>query len=37
VDQAEQVVLAVAAGEWDELQMATWLRERIEPGAPEAP
>ena len=35
VDQAEQVVLAVAAGEWDEQRMATWLRDRIEPPAPE--
>ncbi len=36
VDEAEQVVLAVAAGEWNELRMATWLRERIEPTAPES-
>lgn len=35
VDQAEKVVLAVAAGEWDEQRLATWLRERIEPSASE--
>jgi death-on-curing protein len=31
VDEAEQVVLAVAAGEWDEERMGAWLRERIQP------
>ena len=27
VDKAEQVVLAIAAGEWDEVQTAEWLGE----------
>jgi hypothetical protein len=31
IDDAEQAVFAVAAGEWDERQTAEWLRERIEP------
>jgi death-on-curing protein len=31
VDEAERVVLAVAAGEWDEARTASWLRDRIEP------
>jgi death on curing protein len=35
VDDAEQVVLALAAGEWNEERMANWLRERIEPPAPD--
>jgi death-on-curing protein len=30
VDEAEQAVLAVASGEWDEARAATWLRDRIE-------
>lgn len=30
VDDAEAAVLAVASGAWDEGQMATWLRDRIE-------
>ena len=29
VDDAEHAVLAVAAGDWDEKAMATWLRTRI--------
>ncbi len=29
VDDAEQAVLAVAAGEWDQEQMAAWLGERL--------
>jgi death-on-curing protein len=29
VDDAEAVVLAVAAGEWDETATATWLREHL--------
>jgi hypothetical protein len=31
VDQAEEVVLAVAAGEWDEQRMAASLREWLTP------
>lgn len=31
VDEAERIVLAVAAGEMDEQQTAHWLRDRIEP------
>jgi death-on-curing protein len=31
VDQAEEVVVAVAAGEWNERRMATRLRERLTP------
>ena len=34
VDEAERVVLAVAAGEWDESQTASWLRDRIGPARP---
>lgn len=33
VDEAEQVVLAVASGEWDEQRTASWLRERVEPSS----
>ena len=29
VDEAEQVVLAIAAGEWDEDRMAEWLGEKL--------
>jgi len=35
VDEAEQAVLAAAAGGWDEQRTASWLRERIEPLSPE--
>jgi death-on-curing protein len=31
VDGAEHAVLAIASGEWDEAQTATWLRPRIAP------
>ncbi|MHB8288570.1 MAG: type II toxin-antitoxin system death-on-curing family toxin [Acidimicrobiales bacterium] len=31
VDEAERAVVAVASGEWDEVDVASWLRERIEP------
>jgi death-on-curing protein len=31
IDDTEQAVLAVAAGEWDERRTAEWLRERIAP------
>jgi prophage maintenance system killer protein len=31
VDEAEQVVVAVAAGQMDEAAMADWLRARIAP------
>jgi len=31
VDEAEKAVLDVAAGEWDEVRTASWLRDRIEP------
>jgi len=31
VDEAERVVLAAAAGEWDEERTASWLREHLEP------
>lgn len=34
IDEAEQAVLAVAAGEWDEQATATWLRNHLAP--PEA-
>lgn len=34
IDEAEQAVLAVAAGEWDEQATATWLRTHLAP--PEA-
>ena len=30
VDDAERAVLAIASGEWDRNQMATWLRARLE-------
>ena len=36
VDEAERVVVAVAAGEWDEARTATWLRDRIGPTPPSA-
>ena len=29
VDEAERVVLAIAAGEWDEERVANWLREKL--------
>lgn len=31
VDEAEHAVLAIASGEWDQTQTATWLRPRIAP------
>jgi death-on-curing protein len=31
IDDAEHAVLAVAAGDWDHPQMATWLRDRLQP------
>lgn len=31
VDDAEQAVLAIAAGEWDEATTAAWLRDRLVP------
>lgn len=31
VDEAEQAVLAVAAGEWDQERTSAWLREHIDP------
>jgi hypothetical protein len=31
IDEGEQAVLSVAAGEWDEQRTAEWLRERIAP------
>lgn len=31
IDQAERAVLAIAAGDWNEQQTATWLRELIAP------
>jgi death-on-curing protein len=30
VDEAEQAVLAVASGEWDEARVASWLRDRLQ-------
>jgi death-on-curing protein len=30
VDEAERAVVAIASGEWDEVQVASWLRDRIE-------
>lgn len=35
VDEAEQSVLAIAAGEWDELATAGWLRNHLAPPEPE--
>jgi death-on-curing protein len=32
VDEAEQAVLAIAAGEWDESTTADWLRDYLTPG-----
>jgi prophage maintenance system killer protein len=29
IDEAESAVLAVAAGEWDEVATAEWLRSRL--------
>lgn len=31
VDDAERAVVAIASGEWDHPQMATWLRDRLQP------
>jgi death-on-curing protein len=31
VDEAERVVVAIAAGEWDEARTADWLREHLPP------
>jgi len=31
VDEAEQAVLGVASGDWDERRTAEWLRERLDP------
>ena len=28
IDEAEQAVVAVASGEWDEARVASWLRDR---------
>jgi death-on-curing protein len=36
VDDAEQAVLAVAAGVWDEQRTSEWLQERIAPLPPGA-
>ena len=36
VDEAEQAVLAAAAGEWDEERTSAWLRERIAPAVESA-
>jgi len=36
IDEGEQAVLSVAAGEWDEQRTAEWLRERLAPPAPPA-
>jgi death on curing protein len=35
IDEAEQSVLAIAAGEWDELATASWLRNHLAPPEPE--
>jgi death-on-curing protein len=35
VDEAEHVVLSIAAGDWDEERVATWLRDHI--AAPRSP
>ena len=29
VDEAEAVMLAAATGDWDETEMAAWLRQRV--------
>jgi death-on-curing protein len=34
VDEAEQAVLAVAAGTWSESETAAWLRRHLKPSAP---
>jgi hypothetical protein len=31
VDEAEQTVVAIAAGEWSERDAATWLRDHLVP------
>jgi death-on-curing protein len=36
IDEGEQAVLSVAAGEWDEQRTAEWLRERLTPPSPRA-
>jgi death-on-curing protein len=38
IDEAEQAMVAIASGEWDEARVASWLRDRIEgPARGEAP
>jgi death-on-curing protein len=37
IDEGEQAVLSVAAGEWDEHRTAEWLRERLAPPSPPNP
>ena len=38
IDEAEQAMVAIASGEWDEARVASWLRGRIEgPARGEAP
>lgn len=37
VDEAEQAVLSIASGEWDEDRTAQWLRARLGPGDTEQP
>jgi death on curing protein len=32
VDEAEHAVMAIASGDWNELEMTAWLRERISRG-----
>ncbi len=34
VDDAEQAVVAIAAGEWDEAAAGEWLRARLDPPSP---
>jgi len=36
IDEVEQAVLSVAAGEWDEQRTAPWLRDRLAPPSPPA-
>jgi death-on-curing protein len=37
IDEAEQAVLAIASGGWDETRVAQWIRPKIEPSAGERP
>ena len=36
IDEAEQAVLAIAAGDWDEKRTAQWLRDHLKAAPPES-